>query len=211
MCKFTASALSALRAEIKATLSPYRFAHTLGVEQAAGKLAALYCPEKAALLSAAALLHDVTKELSPEAHQAVFRAHGVSLRADEAASPKIWHGMTAALEIPARYPAFADPELLSAVRWHTTGRAGMTLTEALLYLADYIEEGRTFPDCVAVRNAFFAPDPARMDFSARRAHLAAVILQSLALTRAELEAAGAPVCRDTVEAEQWLKTGTQPF
>ena len=50
----------------------------------------------------------------------------------------------------------ADEMVCGCIRWHTTGRAGMTLCQKLLYLADYIEDTRTFPDCVELRRSFYA-------------------------------------------------------
>ena len=109
------------------------------------------------------------------------------------------------------FPAFADAAVLSAVRWHTTGRAGMPLAEALLYLADYIEEGRTFPDCVALRDKFFAANPKEMDMPARLAHLAAILVLSLEMTVNDLTAAGSPVCQDTLDALSYFQTVQNPF
>lgn len=197
--------LAQLRADIRQNMSAYRLAHTLGVERMAARLAALYCPEKEGMLRAAALLHDITKECPEDWQRRLMADHGIVLRADEAASPKIFHGITAAAVIPCRYPAFADSELISAVRWHTTGRADMTLTEALVYLADYIEEGRRFADCVLLREMFWGADPATMDGAARHAHLVSVLCRSLDLTLASLEAEGAPVCLDTLAAREDLK------
>ena len=205
----TAQMLGDLRAEMATHLSPYRMAHTLGVEEMSARLAALYCPEKEPLLRAASLLHDLTKELKNGEQTAILAAHGVTLRPDEQASPKIWHGMTAALEIPVQFPAFATPELIAAVRWHTTGRADMTLTEAILFLADYIEEGRTFPDCIALRDRFFEADPAAMPISARRCHLRDVLLLSFDYTLSELEASGGSVCLDSLAAREDLKNRSE--
>ncbi len=208
MCnRFSEEALARLREQVKKTLTPYRFLHTVGVEEMVARLAAIYLPEKAPMLRAAALLHDITKEVPLEEQREIIAAHGLALRADEAASPKILHGITAALTIPAAYPAFADTELISAVRWHTTGRAGMTATEALLYLADYIEEGRQFSDCVLLRNLFFDAAPEKMEKAARERHLWAVILKSLDLTLASLAAEGAPVCLDTLAAREAIAFG----
>lgn len=193
-----------LRARVTEKMSAYRMAHTLGVEAMVARLAALYCPEKADMLRAAALLHDLTKELDNNAQQAIFAAHGVTLRPDEQASPKIWHGITAALLIPSEYPDLADDTLLSAVRWHTTGRAGMTLEEALLYLADYIEEGRTFADCVMLRERFFKAEPEKMSKDVRLCHLRDILLLSFDTTLSELEASGGAVCLDTLAAREEL-------
>ena len=205
------SDLSLLRQRVEARLSPYRFAHTVGVADMAARLAALYCPDKAEMLRAAALLHDITKELDRKAQCDLLAKAGVKLRADELASPKIYHGITAPLVIVSDFPEYATEALLSAVRWHTTGRARMSLTEALLYLADYIEEGRSFPDCVALRARFFDARPEQMTEVERRLHLALVIRESLEMTVRELTCAGAPVCADTDEALSWLKAEENPF
>ena len=207
MITVTENALQELRAAVAREIGEYRMAHTLGVERAAAELAALYCPEKEGLLRAAALLHDVTKELSDGEHLAILAANGVALRPDEQASPKVWHGMTAALLIPTRYPAFADAELISAVRWHTTGHAGLTLTEAIVYLADLIEEGRTFPDCVAIRDAFQRAKPALMTEKDRRRHLQNVLILSLENTLSRLQ--GKAVCLDTLAALDALKNKSE--
>lgn len=205
----TEDMLIALRADIEKRLSPYRMKHTLGVEQMAARLAALYCPEKEMLLRAAALLHDVTKEL-PDAEQLqIFADHGITLRPDEQASPKVWHGMTAALIIPRSYPDFADAELISAVRWHTTGRQGMTLCDALLYLADIIEEGREFADCIALRHAFFDPVPEKMNTTARLRHLHNVLLLSYENLIPKLQARGGTVCLDSIAAYEDLTNRTE--
>ena len=197
--------LIALRDDMKEKMSERRFLHTLGVEQMAARLAALYLPNDVLLLRAAALLHDMTKELEREQQAAILEEHGVVLRPDEACAHKIWHGMTAALLTPRLYPHLADPTLLSAVRWHTTGHDGMTVAEALLYLADYIEEGRVIPACVALRRAFFDAEPEKMDVAAREIHLWEIMLKSLECTVEELTAKGAPVCLDTAGALSFVK------
>ena len=53
------------------------------------------------------------------------------------------------------FPDYTDDEIISGVRWHTTGKDGMTVFESIIFLADYIEETRTFDDCVAVRKYFY--------------------------------------------------------
>ena len=205
----TEEKLTALRADVEKQLSPYRMKHTLGVEEMAARLAVLYCPEKEGLLRAAALLHDVTKEFTDAEQLQIFADHGVTLRPDEQASPKVFHAMTAALIIPERYPDLADAELLSAVRWHTTGRAGMTLCEALLYLADIIEEGRDFADCIALRHAFFDPVPEKMDTKARLRHLRDVLRLSYENLIPKLQARGSAVCLDSIAAFEELTNRTE--
>lgn len=208
MPDYSERALDALREQVRGRMSPKRFAHTLGVEQTVCEMAALYCPEMAGMLRAAALLHDCTKEYSERETREVLKAARVSLRPDEEESPQIHHAITAELEIPRLYPDFADAALLSCVRWHTTGHENMTVPEALLYLADVIEPTREYPACVALRKRFFDADPAAMSAGERAAHLCDVLRASLVGVRESLMAKNAPVCADTLCAIEYLKSKT---
>lgn len=197
-------ALQTLRERVTADMSPKRARHTLAVEQMAARLCALYCPEKEQILRVAALLHDVTKEWSTEQHVAFLQANGVEVTPPDLAAPKTLHARTAAVLIPGAYPAYADAEVVSAVRWHTTGREGMTMTEKIVYLADYIDDSRTFPDCVKLRSAFWDADPESMSQAEREAHLTSVLVQSFDMTIRGLLEDGAPVSPDTFCARNSL-------
>ena len=186
-----------LRGQVTADMSEKRARHTLAVEQMAARLAALYCPEKEQMLRIAALLHDVTKEWSTDQHAALLRAHGVTPTAMDLAAPKTLHAKTAALLIPEQYAAYATEEVISAVRYHTTGRENMTLTEQIVYLADYIDDSRTFPDCVALREAFWGANPESMCAEQRKTHLWRVLVQSFDMTITGILEDGAPVSPDT--------------
>ena len=197
-------ALQELRERVTADMSPKRARHTLAVEQMAARLAALYCPEKEQILRVAALLHDVTKEWPTEQHVAFLEANGIEVTALDLAAPKTLHARTAAVLIPAAYSAYADAEVVSAVRWHTTGREGMSATEKIVYLADYIDDSRTFPDCVKLRSAFWDADPESMSQAEREAHLTSVLVQSFDMTVTGLLEDGAPVSPDTFCARNSL-------
>ena len=80
----------------------------------------------------------------------------------------------------------------------------MTLDEKLLYLADYIDESRTFPDCVTLRNLFWDSHPEQMDMSARLAHLRTVLIVSYDMTITGLIRDGVPVSPDTMLARNEL-------
>lgn len=198
----TEQMLADLRAEMQARLSPYRFAHTKGVEQMAADMARLYCPAQERELRAAALLHDSTKEYTDARQLEILAANGVTLRPDEARAPKIWHALTAALEIPTRYSVFATPTVIGAVRWHTTGRASMTLAEAILYLADLIEQNRDFPALVALRSRFWDAKPEALEPAARGTLLRVLVRDALCETVKKI---GENACRDTIEALEFLK------
>ena len=58
--------INELEEAVRARLSPKRFSHTLGVKKCAELLGSRLLPDSICELSAAALLHDISKELSPD-------------------------------------------------------------------------------------------------------------------------------------------------
>ncbi len=132
----------------------YRYAHTLGVERECAYLGTLLLPGKINKLRAAALLHDITKVLGLEDQLKLCADLGIKFGKSDLLSPKLFHARTASELIKRDFPEFADGEIISAVRYHTTGRRGMTLFEGIVYLADYIEETRTFEECKELRRIF---------------------------------------------------------
>ena len=208
MIKITEKMLDTLRGEVQGSMSPKRFVHTAAVEEMVARLCALYCPEYTMQLRAAALLHDLTKELTPEAQESLCGAYDIPVDDLQRLSPKTYHAKTAAARIVRDYPEFADPVIINAVRWHTTGHAGMTLTEKLLYLADYIDDSRTFSSCVLLRRYFFGAEPELMTREERERHLRATLLLSYEHTLKDLLAEGAPVDEDTIRARNELLVET---
>ena len=202
--KFDETALDRLRESVSGEMSEKRFRHTAAVEKMAARLGELYAPDKIDILRAAALLHDITKEYSSEKQLQICREFGIIISKQDILTPKTFHAKTAAALIPTRYPEFAEPEVISAVRWHTTGRADMSLLEKIVYLADYIDESRTFPDCVALRDLFWDAAPESMSSEEREAHLDRVLIRSFDMTLAGLIEDGAPVSDDTFSARNWL-------
>ena len=201
----TDSMLDSLKNSVKARLSDFRWSHTAGVERMADRLAQIFAPEKANELRAAALLHDITKEKKTDEQIEICTRYGYKLRDDEIGSPAILHAITAALVIPYEYPQLATDEIISAVRWHTTGREGMTLAEKIIYLADYIEDTRKYDECIALRNMFFDAKPEEMTPEAAEEHLDRVILRSLEMTVKDIAAKGGAVCVDTLEAKKYFE------
>lgn len=137
------------RALIEEKLDPNRLYHSFCVARAARELAAIYSApaDKAEL---AGLLHDVMKNAPAEEQKRLIEANGCELNACELANRKVWHAMAgeAYLRLEA---GITDEEILSAVRWHTTGKAGMSLLDKIVYIADFISEDRTYPDVEVVR------------------------------------------------------------
>ncbi len=205
----TTEMLDALRESLRGTMSEKRYRHTIAVEQMVERLAALYLPEKTLTLRAAALLHDISKEFSLQTQLQILKKFGIITHYSDEISPKPLHARTAALLIPEQYPAFADPTVIEAVRWHTTGREGMSVAEKLVFLADYIDLSRTFPDCVELRDMFWGAEPTNMTEQEREAHLRAVLLSAYDRTIRGLLEEGALISPETMMARNELVEQTR--
>lgn len=205
----TAEMLEDLRKKLEkshsqGSMSEKRYRHTLEVEKMAARLSALFAPEKENILRAAALLHDVTKEYPNDLQITLAEKYGIELTALDKCAPKTLHAMTAAASIAYDYPEFAIDEVISAVRWHTTGHSKMTLCEKLVYLADYIDMSRTFEDCVELREYFFCDGLENMSDDERLLHLDRTLLKSYDMTLFGLIEKKAPISPDTIAARNDL-------
>lgn len=120
---------------------PGRAAHIFGCEKTAAKLARRWDEdeEKARF---AALLHDITKQYSQIEQLKFVQKYDILIDETFYQFPALSHAVTGAAVARAEYGA--DDDVVSAVRYHTTGRPGMTKLEKILYLADYIEPTRNF-------------------------------------------------------------------
>jgi nicotinate-nucleotide adenylyltransferase len=202
--KFSEEMLAHLRESVKNEMGEKRYFHTLEVEKMAARLGEIYMPEQISMLRAAALLHDVTKERTAQEHIEICESAGLEVSEAERRSPKMFHSKTAALVIPKRYPEFASDELLSAVRYHTTGKADMTLAEKIIYLADYIDMSRKFEDCVALRNYFFDFDFENATDGEKLCHLNDTLIESYNYTIKGLLEDGKHIDKLTFEARNFL-------
>ncbi len=136
--------------KLRKTLDAQRFEHTLGVEETARKMALMFgvSEEKASL---AGLLHDCAKCMTLS--QMVKAARHLPLDPVMKESKALMHSV-AGMCIAQTVYGVTDPEVLGAIRWHTTGRAGMTRLEKIIYLADMIEPHRKpYPGLEELREA----------------------------------------------------------
>lgn len=202
---FSVEELSFLRNDIKKYFSTeYRLTHTLGVELESVRLGELFAPEKISFLRAAALLHDITKENTFEKQLQICQNQGIIIRYDQKIARKTLHSITAAAVIPLVYPRFNVPEVVSSVRYHTTGRADMGICEKIIYLADYIEQNRTFEDCVMLRSEFWGASPEKMSKKEALEHLDNILIKSFDMTIKQLLSEGVPIDSSTTEARNYL-------
>lgn len=170
---------------LKARLNEKRYYHSLCVADEAKRLAEKYGadPEKAYI---AGLLHDITKNSEKDEHFVLFRKYGVSLDEIELSSHKLWHAISGSLYVKNKLN-INDNDIISAIRYHTTAKADMTLFEKILYLADFTSADRDYPDVDVMRSL--------VDVSLDKA-----LKYALSYSIKELTEKGAAIHLDTVNA-----------
>lgn len=134
---------------LKSRLKEDRYIHSLGVALAAKELAARYgANEDEAYI--AGLLHDVTKNEDTENQLQMLKNDDIILSQIELSNKKLWHAMSGEVYLRKEL-SIENHDMLMAVRYHTTGRAGMSLLEKIVYIADYISAERDYPDVETMR------------------------------------------------------------
>ena len=134
---------------IKNTLSPYRFNHSMCVANKARELAKKHSvdEEKAYV---AGILHDVTKEMPNDEQIKLIEENGHKLEYYEKGNHRIFHQMSGEAYVK-NVLEITDNDILSGIRYHTTGRENMTTFEMIIYLADFTSADRNYPDVDIMR------------------------------------------------------------
>ena len=156
MFDFSRENIDLIKANLKEKLPKKRYEHTLGVAYTAAALAMCYGEDilKAEL---AGILHDVAKAKKSSELKDDMKGYidpytdgdYVALIADKA--PQILHAIYAPYLAKKDY-RIEDKDILSAIRWHTTGKKDMTMLEKIVFVADYIEPNRkNLPDLDRIR------------------------------------------------------------
>ena len=117
-----------------------RYHHTLGVMFTASSMAMVWGEdlEKARV---AGLLHDCAKCIPNKKKITMCEKNKIEITEFERNNPFLIHAKLGAFLAKDKYKV-EDPEILSAITWHTTGKEDMTLLEKIIYIADYIEPAR---------------------------------------------------------------------
>lgn len=129
---------------LREKLSKKRYHHSLAVMERAVLLAEKngVDPEKARL---AGLLHDIMKDTDHKILLQFIEDSDILLTYADRAAPQLWHAIGGSLYLRDQL-GIADADVLKAVRYHTTGRAGMSPLEKVIYLADLTSADRSYPD-----------------------------------------------------------------
>ena len=178
-----------LRKQSYAMLKPHRVPHVQGCEQEAVRLAERWGadPGKAA---EAAILHDCTKkELLPEQLR-LCEKYGMIPDETERTNGKLLHAKTGAAI--ARQEFGMCREVVEAIRWHTTGKADMSLLEKVIYMADYIEPTRDFEGVERLRSLAYED-------------LDKAMCLGFSMSLEDIRARGEEPHADTLSALQWYK------
>ena len=134
-------------------LNPNRVNHVLGCRDTAVELAKRWGADVKDA-ARAGLLHDITKALDGPLQLTLCREYGTILDEFGYKYPKTLHALTGSL-VAERI--FGENEaVVSAICHHTTGKAGMTLLEKIIYVADYMEPCRNFPGVDQLRELAFS-------------------------------------------------------
>ncbi len=181
--------LEDLRCVALSMLKHTRIPHVLGTEETAAALAVRWGADETSARRAA-LLHDCTKKFDREQHEAVCRLYGVKMDREERQAEKLYHAITGAAVAKNVFGVSREEE--DAIRWHTTGKADMSLLEKIIYLADYIEPTRDFCDLRELRKLAFED-------------LDRAMLLGLDMAVEDLREKGAPVHSNSVYARDYLK------
>lgn len=138
--------LDALKEWLGGRLSSERYSHSLGAQDKALDLAERFQFTKADYDKAAiaSLLHDAAKLMNSQELIQYCDAHDIVLSDEDRQSPQTLHPFVGAEMVKETF-GITDEDVLNAIRYHTTGRPGMTLVEKVVFIADKIESNTRNP------------------------------------------------------------------
>lgn len=129
--------INGIRKKLKKELDKARYEHTMGVMYTAGSLAMAhgYDYQKAMV---AGLLHDCGKCLPTSEKISLCEKHHILITPVERENPGLLHAKAGMVLAEENY-GVTDPEILHAIKVHTTGEPSMNMLDKIIYVADYIE------------------------------------------------------------------------
>lgn len=132
--------LQEIRKKVKKELDKDRYEHTKGVMYTAACLAMAHegNMEQAML---AGLLHDCAKCVPNDEKIRICEENHIIISSVERENPTLLHAKLGALYASTKYEV-TDPEIIHAIKIHTTGEPGMSILDKIIFIADYIEPKR---------------------------------------------------------------------
>ena len=171
-------------------LKPNRVAHVLGCRDTAVEMAKHWGAdvEDAAR---AGILHDITKALDGPLQLTLCHEYGIVLDEFSTQNPKTLHALTGSMV--ARRIFGENDAVVDAIRWHTTGKAAMSLLQKIIYVADYMEPNRDFPGVEMLRHLAFTD-------------IDAALKLGLEMTLSMLKEQGREISPESQQAINWLNS-----
>lgn len=138
-----------LKKYLKKCVGDQRVTHSKSTAKEAVKLAKKYGADQDKAY-VAGLLHDVAKGQCRFGLRKLAKEYQLTIDEFEMRNPELTHGKLGAIMV-SKQLGIKDKDILSAIRWHTTGHGDMTLLEKVIYIADIIEPGRKFEGIKSIR------------------------------------------------------------
>ena len=132
--------LTEIRKKLKKAQDKARYEHTKGVMYTAGCLAMAHNYDMHTAMIAG-LLHDCAKCIPNNEKIRLCEENDIVITAIERENPFLLHAKLGALLAQTEY-GITDPQILHAIKVHTTGEPDMNVLEKIIYIADYIEPNR---------------------------------------------------------------------
>lgn len=138
---------------IKERMGQRRYIHSVNVAKSAVELAERYGAdaEKAEI---AGILHDCCKEIPKEEMLQIMLDGGIILDAVEQGTSKLWHAIAGSVYVRDAL-GIMDEDIINSIRYHTTGRAGMSMLEKIIFTADFISDERDYDGVDIMRQKAF--------------------------------------------------------
>lgn len=175
---------------LKGRLTSKRFYHSLCVAKEAVRLAEKYqCDTDKAFF--AGLMHDVCKDMERKQQLKLAEQFGIIMDSTVKKAPKLWHSVLGAAYLE-QVLNVTDRDVINAVKYHTTARAGMSLLEKIIFLADFTSQDRDYDGADEMR---IAVDKSMED----------AMYEALDFSVKDLEKKGAEIHKDTMDAYLEIK------
>lgn len=193
-----------LENSVKGRLSEKRFIHTVGVAKMAKRLGEIFLPGDIDELIAAGYLHDIAKECAEEELLELIKDYGYVLTPSDILSPAVLHAYAAPTLIKRDYSIYATEDILSSVFNHTLGAKDMSIFDEIIFISDFIEEGRRYDASIKVREELFSSISAAKNYEDKLLALHKASLSSIESTIAILEKRDLHVNEKTIEAKNYF-------
>lgn len=131
-----------IMAVLKERLTPRRYIHSLNVAESATMLARIYGADEEKAYTAG-LVHDSCKDMPAGLQLSYLLENKVEMTDLEINTAKLYHAMSGKVFARKEF-GIEDEDMLNAVRYHTTGRRGMSLLEKIIFVADFISDERDY-------------------------------------------------------------------